>query len=91
MKKNKASDTVGYSDEALEMGGRVEDFLPPPEALVFRPKGVKVTITLSEESVAYFKQQGERLHTPYQRMIRNLVDEYVRAMRKREPHAGRKV
>jgi hypothetical protein len=79
MKKNKE---VEYTDEPLEMGRRVEDFLPRPEELVFRPKGVKVTITLSEESVAYFKQQGERLHTPYQRMIRNLVDEYVRAMRK---------
>jgi predicted DNA binding CopG/RHH family protein len=59
----------------------VKDFLPRPEELVFRPKGVKVTITLSEESIAYFKEQGKRLQTPYQRMIRNLIDEYVRQMR----------
>lgn len=72
---------VGYTDEPVEMGRRVDDFLPGPEDLVFRPKGVKVTITLSEESVAWFKEQGERLHRPYQRMIRNLVDEYVKSMR----------
>lgn len=78
MKKNKRP--IEYTDEPLEMGKRVEDFLPPPEELVFRPKGVKVTLTLSEESVAYFKEQAERLHTPYQRMIRNLIDEYVRQM-----------
>lgn len=53
------------------------DFLPRPEELVFRPKGVKVTITLSEDSLNYFKAQAERLQTPYQRMIRNLIDEYV--------------
>lgn len=87
MNKNKAGDAVAYSDEPLEMGRRVEDFLPRPEELVFRPKGVKVTITLSEESVAYFKDQGERLRTPYQRMIRNLVDEYVRHMKQQERRA----
>ena len=62
----------------------IEDFLPRPEELVFRPKGVKVTLILSEDSVAYFKEQGERLNTPYQRMIRNLIDEYVRRARQVE-------
>ncbi len=76
---------VEYTDEALHMGRRVNDFLPPPEELVFRPKGVKVTITLSEESVDWFKEQGDRLQTPYQRMIRNLIDEYVRRMREEAP------
>lgn len=42
------------------------------------PNRVKVTLTLSEESVAYFKAEAEQLRVPYQRMIRNLVDEYVR-------------
>lgn len=77
-----------YSDEPLQMGRRVEDFLPRPEELVFRPKGVKVTITLSEESIDYFKEQGARLNAPYQRMIRNLIDEYVRAMQSREQLRG---
>lgn len=56
----------------------VKDFLPRPEDLVFRPKGVKVTITLSEDSLAFFKKKAHQLDTSYQRMIRNLVDEYVR-------------
>ncbi|RIK53685.1 MAG: CopG family transcriptional regulator [Chloroflexi bacterium] len=81
----KSRETIEYTDEPLQMGKRVEDFLPRPEDLVFRPKGVKVTITLSEDSVAYFKEQAERLHTPYQRMIRNLIDEYVQHMRRQEP------
>jgi predicted DNA binding CopG/RHH family protein len=74
-----------YEDDPFELGQIddeqltvVEDFLPRPEDLVFRPKGVKVTLTLSEESLNYFKEQAERLNTPYQRMIRNLIDEYVK-------------
>jgi len=70
----------------MKMGKRVEDFLPLPEELAFRSKGVKVTITMSEDSIAYFKEQAERLQTPYQRMIRNLIDEYVRQMRRNGPN-----
>ena len=56
---------VRYSDNP-ELGELqiIEDFLPPPEQLIFRPKGVKVTLTLSEDSVNFFKEQGERLRTP---------------------------
>jgi predicted DNA binding CopG/RHH family protein len=80
-------ETVEYTDESdlpdIEDLELVPDFLPGPEDLVYRPKGVKVTLTLSEDSLRYFKAQGERLHTPYQRMIRNLIDEYVRHQRQR--------
>ena len=86
MKKNK--EAIDYTDEPLQLGRRVDDFLPLPESLAFRPKGIKVTITLSEESIAYFKNESERLQTPYQRMIRNLIDEYVRQMRQRELNLG---
>ena len=79
MKRN--SEARHYSNEPLQMGNGWRTFSRCPEDLVFRPKGVKVTITLSEESIDYFKEQGERLNTPYQRMIRNLIDEYVRHMR----------
>ncbi len=77
-----AWESVEYTDnpDLPELEDLVEvsrDFLPRPEELVFRPKGVKVTITLSEESLNYFKAQAERLQTPYQRMISNLIDEYV--------------
>jgi predicted DNA binding CopG/RHH family protein len=78
-------ETARYEDDPFELGDMddaklvvVEDFLPRPEELVFRPKGVKVTLTLSEESLNYFKEQAARLNTPYQRMIRNLIDAYVK-------------
>jgi predicted DNA binding CopG/RHH family protein len=36
-----------------------------------------VTIGLSKESVAFFKKQARRQGTPYQKMIRKLIDLYV--------------
>ena len=58
----------------------VEDFLPSPEDLVFKeePKLVKVTLSLHKETVDFFKGQAERLDASYQRMIRNLLNEYVK-------------
>ena len=83
-------ETAHYEDDPFELGeiddaklAVVEDFLPRPEELAFRPKGVKVTLTLSEESLNYFKEQAGRLNTPYQRMIRNLIDAYVKRQRPR--------
>ena len=80
-------ETVTYTDNPelpdLKDVEIVEDFLPSPEDLIFtKPKGVKITITLDAESVNFFKQQAEQLHTPYQRMIRNLLVEYVKAQKK---------
>ena len=55
----------------------VEDFLPPPDALVAREDNVKVTLSLSRRSVDYFKRAAKSRHVPYQRMIRALVDAYA--------------
>ena len=55
----------------------VEDFLPPPEALVAREDNVKVTLGLSRRSVDYFKRAAKQRRVPYQRMIRALVDAYA--------------
>ena len=41
----------------------------------------KVTITLKQESVDFFKQEAKRLNTSYQRMIRNLLNSYTQQMR----------
>ncbi len=59
----------------------VDDFLPPPEQLVPKRDGVKVTLSMSEDSVEFFKAQATRLGVPYQRMIRNLLDIYVQRAR----------
>jgi predicted DNA binding CopG/RHH family protein len=80
-------ETARYEDDPFELGEIdeskfvvVKDFLPRPEDLVFRPKLKKVTITLNENSITFFKQHAARLGTSYQRMIRNLIDEYVERM-----------
>jgi len=55
----------------------VEDFLPPPEELVFKEENVKVTISLSKSSVDFFKREAKKHRTPYQKMIRKLLDLYA--------------
>ena len=70
-----------YTDDQGEIVGElrpVQDFLPPPDLLVLRDDGVKVTLTLSRGSVEFFKREARRNRVPYQRMIRALVDEYAK-------------
>ena len=68
---------IRYTDEPLGRLKIVRDFLPPPEGLVFRDEGVKVTIALSKRSVEFFKSEARRHNTQYQRMIRRLLDAYA--------------
>ena len=68
---------IRYTDEPLKIGERVKDFLPPLSQLVKREKTVKVTLELTEKSLAFFKQQAKRESVPYQRMIRGLIDAYA--------------
>lgn len=71
--------TVKYTDEPIGKVRIIKDFLPPPEKLVFKKeKFVKVTLLLSEISVAGFKYQAKKHNTCYQTMIRNLLDEYAK-------------
>ena len=72
---------VKYTDEPIQLGEEVENFLPTPDKLVLRPKPVRVTLTLDADTVAYFETEAERLEVPYQRMIRNLLNEYKSKMR----------
>jgi predicted DNA binding CopG/RHH family protein len=55
----------------------VADFLPAPDRLVLREQNVKVTLSLSQRSVAFFKRAAQKRRVPYQRMIRALVDAYA--------------
>ena len=68
---------IEYSDEPMGKVRVVSDFLPSPDELAFREETVKVTLQLSRASVEYFKQKAKLHHTPYQRMIRRLLDEYT--------------
>ena len=68
---------IKYSDEPMGKVRVVEDFLPSPAELAFREETIKVTLQLSRASVEYFKEEARLHHTPYQRMIRRLLDEYA--------------
>jgi predicted DNA binding CopG/RHH family protein len=66
-----------YSNEPMGQIRVVKDFLPRPEELVFREDNVKVTLSLSRESVDFFKEEARKNRTQYQKMIRRLLDIYV--------------
>lgn len=68
---------IKYTDEALGAVRVVKDFLPTPDQLAFKEEKVKVTLALSRSSLQFFKAQAERHRTPYQKMIRNLLDAYA--------------
>lgn len=68
---------IKYTEEPLGKLDILRDFLPPPKELVFKEEGVKVTLTLNKSSVAFFKKAAQKHHTPYQKMIRNLIDSYT--------------
>ena len=68
---------INYTDEPLGEIRIVDDFLPSPENLAFKERNVKVTITLSKESVDFFKKEAKKNHTQYQKMIRRLLDVYA--------------
>ena len=68
-----------YTDEPMEVGRVLADFLPPPEHLAFKEDSVKVTISLSSKSVRFFKAEAAKRGVQYQRMIRRLLDAYVDA------------
>ena len=69
--------TIQYSDEPIGEVELIADFLPTPEELALKNQNTKVTISLSSESVAYFKGAAKKHHMQYQKMIRQLLDEYV--------------
>ncbi|MDR0843303.1 MAG: CopG family transcriptional regulator [Acidobacteriota bacterium] len=68
---------IKYTDEPMGKVRIVDDFLPSPGELAFREDNVKVTISLSRNSLDFFKEQAALHKTPYQKMIRNLLDAYV--------------
>jgi predicted DNA binding CopG/RHH family protein len=68
---------IRYTDEPLGRIRIIEDFLPPPEALVLRKDKVKVTLELNKGSIDFFKREARKQKTSYQKMIREVVDIYV--------------
>ena len=77
------SKAIQYRNEPIGDIETVTDFLPSPEELALKHEGTKVTITLSSESVAYFKDMAKKHHLQYQKIIRQLLDEYVAHQKRR--------
>ena len=75
------SGKIRYSDEPIGDVRLIPDFLPSPEKLALKNEQTKVTISLSSESVAFFKEAVKKHNMQYQRMIGQFLDEYV-AMQK---------
>ena len=68
--------TSKYSDEPIGNVKVISDFLPNPKDLALKEETVKVTISLTKESIDFFKNQAEIHHTNYQKMIRELLNQY---------------
>ena len=69
--------TIKYTDGEIGNLNIIEDFLPSPRELAFKDENIKITISLTKESVDFFKNEAKKHHTQYQKMIRNLLDMYV--------------
>ncbi|MBI2590461.1 MAG: BrnA antitoxin family protein [Candidatus Blackburnbacteria bacterium] len=67
---------IVYTDEPIE-AKVIENFLPSPDKLVFKEKKTKVTLTLSQKSLDFFKGAAKKHGASYQAMIRRLIDYYV--------------
>lgn len=65
------------SDQPIGSLREVPDFLPPPERLVAPERTVKITLSLDQDSLKFFKKRAARLGTKYQRMIREVIKGYA--------------
>ena len=68
---------IKYRNEVIGEVKIIEDFLPSPNKLIMCDKTVKVTLSLTKESVDFFKKEARTHHTQYQKMIRKLLDRYT--------------
>lgn len=65
-----------YTDEPIN-ARVIDNFLPGPEKLVFKEKKTRVTLTLTQRSIDFFKNAAKKHNASYQAMIRQLIDFYV--------------
>jgi len=67
---------IKYTDEPIE-ARLISDFLPKPEELILKEKKTRVTLTLTEKSLTFFKNEAKKYKASYQAMIRRLLDFYA--------------
>ena len=57
-KKTRYSEAPKSVAEALGASKAIDDFLPPPEKLIFKRPSIKITLALSQESIEFFKKKA---------------------------------
>ncbi len=67
---------IKYKNERIGKIEVVRDFLPRPEELALKENNVKVTLNLSKSSIDFFKEVAKKNGSQYQKVIRNLLDQY---------------
>ena len=67
---------IKYRNEPIE-ASLISDFLPRPESLILNEKKKRVTLTLTQKSLDFFKDSARKHKASYQAMIRRLLDYYV--------------
>jgi predicted DNA binding CopG/RHH family protein len=68
---------IKYTEEPIGQIKIIPDFLPSPDDLVMKEETVKVTMSLTKDSIDFFKEEAKLNKTHYQKMIRNLLDQYA--------------
>lgn len=74
--------TPKYTDEPIGDIKIIPDFLPSPKDLALKEDTVKVTLSLTRDSVEFFKEEALEHHAHYQSMIRHLLDMYAKYHRR---------
>lgn len=77
---------IKYTDESIGEIKIISDFLPSPEELVMKEDTEKVTLSLTKSSIDFFKKVAKKNHTQYQKMIRNLLNQYAELYHDRRNH-----
>jgi predicted DNA binding CopG/RHH family protein len=72
----KMKNKIKYRNEPIE-ASLISDFLPRPENLILKEKKKRVTLTLTQKSLDFFKDSARKHKASYQAMIRRLLDYYV--------------
>lgn len=67
---------IKYTNEPIDTKV-ISDFLPKPEDLILKEKKIRVTLTLTEKSLGFFKSAAKKHNASYQAMIRRLLDFYA--------------
>ena len=77
--KKKTSYSKAPEDIALAItqSERIADFLPAPEKLLKKENSVKVTVSLSKDSINFLKNKAKKSNGSYQQMLRKIIDLYV--------------